>query len=251
MSSDPVFYAAAAAAVFLFGFAKGGFGGGLGIVAVPLLAAVTTPAHAVAILLPLLWLMDAMGICVYRREWQPKVVAVMLPGALAGVAAGGLAFGYLPEWTVRLVVGLVAILFAADHFRRRSGLVEAKQHRPAAGAFWGSVAGFTSTIAHAGGPPANVYMLPLRMAKRTFVGSTIILFAAVNAAKAIPYTALGLFDRESLLVSSLLIPVAALGMVTGIRAQGLVSEKLFYTLCHGLVMVTGIKLVFDALTSAV
>lgn len=151
---------------------------------------------------------------------------------------------------MRLVVGLIAILFAADYFRRRFGTTEAKQHHAVAGAFWGSVAGFTSTIAHAGGPPANVYVLPLRMAKRTFVGSTIILFAAVNAAKAIPYTALGLFDCDSLLVSSLLIPVAAAGMVTGIRAQGLLSERLFYTICYGLVMVTGIKLIFDALTSA-
>lgn len=81
MSTDPVLYAAAAAAVFLFGIAKGGFGGGLGIIAVPLLAAVTTPAQAVAIMLPLLWLMDAMGIYLYRHEWQPKVVAVMLPCA--------------------------------------------------------------------------------------------------------------------------------------------------------------------------
>ena len=46
MSSDPIFWIYAIIAVTLVGISKGGFGGGLGVVGVPLLAMTTSPATA-------------------------------------------------------------------------------------------------------------------------------------------------------------------------------------------------------------
>ncbi|HRY23794.1 MAG TPA: sulfite exporter TauE/SafE family protein [Geminicoccaceae bacterium] len=248
MIDDPAFYLAAIPAVLIFGISKGGFGGGLGIAAVPLMAIVVSPARAAGILLPLLVLMDLIGLFAYRRHWDRRVVKVMLPGALLGILIGGLAFGYLDDDVVRVVLGLIAVGFTADYFLRDKSRIAARPQRRVAGAFWGCVAGFTSTIAHAGGPPANIYLLPLKLDKSIFVGTMVVLFSAVNAAKIVPYASLGLFDAANLTTSLVLAPVAAIGMLAGIWLHGKVDQLLFYRLCYVFVLLTGLKLVYDGLT---
>ncbi len=241
------FYLAAIPAVLIFGISKGGFGGGLGIAAVPLMAIVVAPSDAAGILLPLLVLMDLIGLYAYRRRWDRRVVAVMLPGALAGILLGSLAFGYLNDDVVRVVLGLIAVGFTADYFLRDKSRIEARPQRPVAGAIWGSLAGFTSTIAHAGGPPANIYLLPLKLDKSIFVGTMVVLFAAINAAKVLPYAVLGLLDWTNLATSLTLAPVAALGMLAGLWLHDKVDQLLFYRLCYVFVLLTGLKLVYDGL----
>jgi uncharacterized membrane protein YfcA len=248
MIDDPAFYLVAIPAVLIFGISKGGFGGGLGIAAVPLMAIVVSPSRAAGILLPLLVLMDLIGLWAYRRSWDRRVVRVMLPGALLGIIIGGLAFGYLDDDVVRVVLGLIAVGFTADYFLRDKSRIAARPQRKAAGAFWGGLAGFTSTIAHAGGPPANIYLLPLKLDKSIFVGTMVVLFSAVNAAKIVPYASLGLFDAANLTTSLVLAPVAAIGMLAGIWLHGKVDQVLFYRLCYVFVLLTGLKLVHDGLT---
>ncbi len=247
MIDDPAFYLAAIPAVLIFGISKGGFGGGLGIAAVPLMAIVAPPSTAAGILLPLLMLMDLIGLYAYRHRWDRRVVRIMLPGALLGILAGGLAFGYLDDDVVRIVLGLIAVGFTGDYFLRDKSRIEARPQRPVAGAFWGSLAGFTSTIAHAGGPPANIYLLPLKLDKSIFVGTMIVLFAAINAAKLLPYAALGLLDWTNLSTSAALAPVAAIGMLAGLWLHDKVDQLLFYRLCYVFVLLTGLKLVYDGL----
>ncbi|MEZ5823809.1 MAG: sulfite exporter TauE/SafE family protein [Geminicoccaceae bacterium] len=245
MISDPYFYLAAIPALLIFGISKGGFGGGLGIVAVPLMALVVSPADAAGLLLPLLCLMDAIGIVRYRRSFDRHSLFSMMPGALLGILLGSLAFGYLPEHLVRLVLGIVALLFGADHFLRGGGSGPARPKSTPGAAFWGTIAGVTSTIAHSGGPPANMYLLPLKLDKTIFVGTMVVLFTAINLFKIPPYVALGLYDARILLTCLVLAPVAAAGMLLGIRLHGNVEERLFYRICYGLVLATGLKLVFD------
>lgn len=247
MISDPFFYLAAVPAILIFGISKGGFGGGLGIVAVPMMALVVSPADAAALLLPLLCLMDMIGIVRYRRSFDRHSLFCMLPGALLGVAVGSLAFGYLSEQMVRLILGVVALVFGADYFLRGGGSRPAREKNATRGAFWGAISGVTSTIAHSGGPPANMYLLPLKLDKTFFVGTMTVLFTAVNLSKLPPYIALGLFDGTILVTCLALAPVAAAGMITGIRLHGVVNEILFYRICYGLVLATGVKLTFDGL----
>ncbi|MCB2053981.1 MAG: sulfite exporter TauE/SafE family protein [Geminicoccaceae bacterium] len=245
MLDDPAFYLAAVPALLIFGISKGGFGGGLGIVAVPMMALVISPADAAALLLPLLCLMDVIGLVNYRRHWDNDVLRSMLPGAIAGILLGSLAFGYFPERVVRLMLGLISLAFAGEYFLRGRRVTTPRPQQPLLGAFWGALAGLTSTLAHAGGPPANMYLLPLRLDKTVFVGTMVVLFATVNALKLPPYVLLGLYDADILTACLLLAPVAAVGMVAGITLHHRVDERLFYRICYGLVFGTGLKLTWD------
>ncbi len=243
--TDPWFYAAAVPAVLVAGISKGGFGGGVGFVSVPLIAMVISPIQAAAVMLPILCLMDVFGLWAYRATWDRRNVAIMVPGALAGIAVGAFTFRYLDDDLVRLMIGTIAVVFALYYW---FGGARARRQRPAsigAGGLWSAVAGFTSFVAHAGGPPVQVYLLPQRMDKTLFVGTTVIFFFVVNYAKLVPYAIIGQFTAENLGTALVLAPLAPFGMRLGIRLHGVVSQALFYRLCYGALTITGTKLIWD------
>ncbi len=243
--TDPWFYAAAVPAVLVAGVSKGGFGGGVGFVSVPLMAMAISPIQAAAVMLPVLCLMDVFGLWAYRATWDRRNVAIMVPGALAGIAVGALTFRYLDDDLVRLMIGTIAVVFALYYW---FGGARARRQRPASigvGGLWSAVAGFTSFVAHAGGPPVQVYLLPQRMDKTLFVGTTVIFFFVVNYAKLVPYAMIGQFSAENLATALVLAPLAPIGMRLGIRLHDVVSQALFYRLCYGALTITGTKLIWD------
>lgn len=242
---DPWFYAAAVPAIILTGISKGGFGSGIGGVAVPLMALVISPAQAAAIMLPILMVMDAVGLFAYRGTWDRAVMSTILPAGLVGIAIGWLTFRYLNEYAIRLLLGAIAIGFVANVLIRR-GLPKAKPGA-AKGRFWSMVSGFTSFVAHAGGPPLNVWLIPQRLDKAVFVGTTVVFFAAINAAKVIPYLALGLFDTRNLATSIALFPVAVAGIQLGIFLQRRLSAAGFMKAVYALLFVAGAKLLHDGI----
>ena len=227
---------------------KGGFGGGIGLLSVPLMSLVMPPASAAAIILPLLLLMDAIGVWVYRRHWDRAALVVMLPAAMLGIALGTAAFGLLSDDAVRLLLGIVSVLFAGNWLGGGTQRLQPVRPRPWLGALCGGLAGFTSTLAHAGGPPATLYLLPLRLDKTVFVGTMTMLFAAINLAKLPPYLGLGLFSAEVLGMCAVMAPLAALGMMLGIWLHRRVADSAFYRLCYAMVVIAGIKLVWDGIT---
>jgi uncharacterized membrane protein YfcA len=245
--ADPWFYLIAVPALLVTGISKGGFGGGLGIVAVPLLALVVSPAEAAAILLPLLILMDLIGVRAYWRRFDGHALAVMLPGAVLGIALGGLAFGVLDASATRLIVGLIALAFVAHYFLGGGRLAPARPPNAWLGASCGALAGFTSTIAHAGSPPAALYLLPLKLDKTRFVATNVVLFAAINLLKLVPYAAVGEFTARNLATALVLAPLAPLSMILGMRLHHRIEPTTFYRLCYAFVAITGLKLVYDAL----
>jgi uncharacterized membrane protein YfcA len=245
--ADPWFYLIAVPALLVTGISKGGFGGGLGIAAVPLLALVVSPAEAAAILLPLLILMDLIGVRAYWRRFDPHALAVMLPGAVVGIALGGVAFGVLDAGATRLIVGLIALAFVAHYFLGGGRLAPARPPNAWLGASCGALAGFTSTIAHAGSPPAAIYLLPLKLDKTRFVATNVVLFAAINLLKVVPYAAVGEFTARNLTTALVLAPLAPLSMILGMRLHHRIEPTTFYRLCYAFVAITGLKLVYDAL----
>jgi uncharacterized membrane protein YfcA len=241
-----LYWALVITGVTISALSKGGFGGGLGMASVPLMSWVMPPAQAAAIMLPLLVLMDAIGVWAYRRNWDRRAVIALLPGALAGI--GTLAFGWLSDDMVRILLGGVSILFALDwFFRPAARLGRADRPGPVPGLLLGGAAGFTSTLAHAGGPPANLYLVPLKLDKTVFVGTMTILFAVINLAKLPPYFAIGLFDGTILSTILWMLPVAALAMLAGVWMHHRVSDRWFYPLCVGFVLLTGVKLLWDGI----
>ena len=244
--TDPWFYVAAVPAVLLFGVSKGGFGGGLGIVAVPLMALTIPVAQAAAIMLPVLLAMDIVAVVAYRREWDRANLLILAPAALAGIVIGTLTFRVFDDSVIRVLLGVIAVGFALNHWLRR-GPVEAAGRSAAKGGFWGALSGFTSFVAHAGGPPLSVYLLPQRLEKGVYVGTTVIFFALVNYAKVLPYAWLGQFDSTNLLTALVLSPLAPIGVMAGLRIQQHIDQRLFYLVVYVFLLVAGVQLIFDGL----
>ena len=110
MGHDPIFWAVAVFSVLITGISKGGFGG-LALLAVPLMALVISPIQAAGIMLPILIIMDWVGVLTYRKHWDRTLLLLTLPGAILGIVAGGLLAGYVDDQVVRIVVGVIAVLF--------------------------------------------------------------------------------------------------------------------------------------------
>lgn len=246
--TDPWFYAAAIPAVILVGLSKGGFAGGVGFVGVPLMALVISPVQAAAILLPILCVMDAAALWTWRGVFDRKLLFDMVPGSLLGIALGWLLAASVTMTMIRLVVGLVAIVFVGRWVYvslRRGGDQPAQPNRIAAG-FWGVVSGFTSFVAHVGGPPYQIYALPLRLDPKVLSGTTAIFFAITNAVKLVPYFALGQFDAVNLATSAVLMPIAPLATLAGAWLVRRMRPDWFYLLTYVTVALIGTKLVYDA-----
>jgi hypothetical protein len=242
---DPLFYAVVIPAILLMGISKGGFGGGVGLIATPMVALVTTPTRAAAILLPILCAMDIVGVIAYRRSWDPVNMRILLPGSVLGILLGTATFRFLDESLIRLLLGALALGFVLRYWLARTPQQVPTAPSRRAGSFWATVSGFTSFVAHAGGPPLSVYLLPQNMDKTLFVGTTVVYFTFVNYLKLVPYSLLGQFSGENLLTSLVLSPLAPLGMWLGIWLHRRIDEKLFYQAIYLMLAAVGVKLLYD------
>lgn len=243
MISDPLFYLAAIPAVLLNSISKGGFGGAFGGIAVPLMALVVSPPQAAAIMLPLLCGADLVGMRRYYGRWNVAILRVMLYGGIAGVMLGALTFGRLSENTLRLLVGLIAIAFSLYYF----SIKEITQIMPPptrSGIFWAGLSGYTSFIAHAGGPPAMAWLIPQRLDKLAYVATINGFFMAMNLIKLAPYTLLGQFDAQTLATSLVLMPLVPVGVRAGFWLQSRIDNVRFYQIAQGCLLVSGIQLVW-------
>lgn len=248
MIADPWFYAVAIPAILLMGISKGGFGSGAGLFATPLMALAVPIPQAAAILLPILVVMDVAGLWAYRGVFSRENMKVILVGGVAGVALGALTFRYFDEAWIRLILGGIAIGFVLQRYAMRAGSKPAPRST-AKGFFWSAFAGLTSTIAHAGGPPLSVYLLPQRLDKAVLVGTTVIFFAVINVVKLVPYAWLGLFDARNLSTSLALAALAPVGIWLGVFLMRRTSERLFYRIAYGLLLLVGAKLIWDGLAA--
>jgi uncharacterized membrane protein YfcA len=152
---DPLFLALAIASILISGISKGGFGGGLGILAVPLLALTVSPVEAAAIVAPLLCAMDLVGLRAYWGKWDKRLLLLMIPGAFLGMALAALLFGMITESGMRLFLGLIATVFALHYWSRTLLGRFSPVIRPWMGPVAGAMSGFTSFVAHAGGRPCR------------------------------------------------------------------------------------------------
>ena len=247
MITDPLFYLVAVPAVILFGIAKGGFGSGLGIMAVPLMAMVISPVQAAAILLPILCVMDVVGLWAYRGKWVWPELRILLPASLIGIFAGTMMFEYMSPSRLRLLLGVVAVAFTLHHWlqTRLVKLSEQKLFGPAVGVGAATVAGFTSFIAHSGGPPITMYLLKCGIDRTQFVATTVVFFAVMNYLKLAPYAWLGQFDRDNLMTALVMSPLAPVGMGMGIWLHHRVTDRFFFQLAYAMLFVVGLKLIWD------
>lgn len=245
--ADPWFYAAAIPAVIFVGLSKGGFGGTIAMLGVPIMALVVSPLQAAGIMLPILIVMDIVALLAYKGKADWKSISILLPAAFLGIAIGWTAAAVVSDAFVTLLIGVISIGFVVDYVFRGGRDSQPANHNVTKGAFWGSVAGFTSFISHTGGPPFQMYMLPLRLPPVLFVGTAVIFFASVNFVKLVPYYFLGQFDPTNLATSVALFPVALLATLAGVRLVKIVKAETFYKIIYVFMALIGVKLVYDGM----
>ena len=243
--TDPYFYVVTIPAVLLLGVSKSGFGAGFGSLAVPMMALAVTVPQAAAILMPVLLVMDILGMAAFRKDFDLKLLKFLIPCGLVGIVVGALLFKVLDSATVAGMVGVFTLLFLAQRLLFPPTADSAPPPKWL-GAILTATAGFTSFIAHAGGPPINAYVIPLKMSPVKFTATMAFFFFVINLAKWIPYAWLGLLDTRNMATSLVLLPIAPIGVLVGVRLARRISPVLFYRLVYWGMFLTGVKLVWDA-----
>lgn len=247
---DLMFFALAGPAVLFAGISKGGFGSGAAFAGAAILALAVEPGLALAVMLPMLMLIDVATLRPFWRQWSWPEARVLILGSLPGVVAGAFLYARADADLIRVLIGTIAVFFVLWQVAVGRGIIRARKSPLGLGSglVAGGVAGFTSFVSHAGGPPAAVYLLSRGLGKTQYQATTVIVFFVVNIAKFVPYAALGMFTKETALANIALVPFALLGAWLGVKAHRVIPERLFFALAYVLLLLTGFSLLFQGLT---
>lgn len=237
------FWVLAVIGVFITGVSKSGFAGGVGVITVPLLTLQIGPIRAAALMLPLLLLMDFFSVRAWWGKQLNTHLKLLLPASMLGIFIGYLLFDYLDDKILTFLLGVFSILFAMY------GLLKGSEWKhtasPWVGRISGLIAGFTSFLSHAGGPPLNYYLIPLKLPRAHYLGTAVVFFAGINVAKLLPYALLGQINLENLLIAVILAPVAWVGIRAGLAIQHRLNDEVFYKSILVMLFIVGIKLMAD------
>lgn len=252
MTPDTAFYLTAIPAVILVGLTKGGMGEALSMMGVPLLALVISPVKAAAILLPVLIFMDWVSLFIWRKHGNMQLLLSLLPGALLGIGIGWATAAMVPGEILRLLIGAMTVLFGLRYFYNRlraarGATLVAKQPNRAAAGFWGTLAGYTSFVTHAGGPPFQIYALPLGLDPKEFTGTSVRFFAVLNLVKLGAYASLGQIDTENLWISLTLLPFAPFATMAGAWIVRRMRPETYYPVMYGMALLAGLRLFISGL----
>ena len=247
--SDPVMLTACLIAVAFVGLSKGGLGGAFSLLGVPIMALFMPPLQAAALLLPIYLLMDAVSLWTWRGQWDKRILWQMVPAGLVGITVGWLTASIVSEAAVRLLVGLVALGFVIlTVVRARYKIANtAKGNNPLGAYFWGLLSGFTSFVAHAGGPTFQIHVMPMRMPPGLYTGTSVVFFAVMNSSKIIPYYTLGQFDQQNFSALLPMFPVAIIATLAGAYIVKRMKAEIFYPFMYSMVSIVSIKLILDGI----
>ncbi len=244
--TDPLFYLLAVTAVILLGLSKGGFFG-LGVMGLPLMSLKVPPLQAAAILIPTLMAQDVLTIWSYRRDWSGWNLKLMIPSMTAGIAIGTLFAASLTAAHIRLAVGIIAGLFVARHWLGQRFERLAIQPNATTGIVFGTIGGFTTFLANAGGPAWQVHLLPQKLDKLTYAGTLTMLFAASNWIKLPAYWELGQLTWNNLAVGATLLPVAVGANYVGLWLVRRTPTEIFFRIAYVLMFLISVELIRSSL----
>ena len=236
------------AAIFV-GMGKGGLPVVAGL-AVPSLSLIMSPVAAAGLLLPIYIVSDIFAIRAYRRDYNWQVLKISLIGMSIGVLVGGLTAHIVLEWVVTLMIGLMGLTFSLKQiFKQVDFAKPGKDLNAKVGIIWCTIAGFTSFISHNGGPPWQIFTLPLGLSKSVFVGTSVLAFSYCNLIKAIPYFMLNQMTLVTLKISLYLMIPAAIAVFIGVKIIKIIPENIFFRIVTWTLLLISLKLIYDGLKS--
>ena len=234
--------------VFLICFMKGAFGGGFSIVGIPLLSCVMDPVTAGGLLAPLFIAMDLFALRYWKPStWSKPDLVLLLPGLVIGIALGYLVFRVLDHRAVAIVMAVVTLSFVGIWLVSDPKVVIRPRSSPKAVAA-GLASGVTTMVAHSGGPPLAMYLLPLGLSKEVYAGTTSLFFTVGNAIKAVPWLLLARPAGNVWIVMAACLFAIPSGVWLGWRLHGKLDQRQIYRACHGLLAVTALKLLWDGVS---
>jgi len=236
------------AGVFLICFMKGAFGGGFSIVGIPLLSIVMDPVTAGGLLAPLFIAMDLFALRYWKPStWSKPDLVLLLPGLVIGIGLGYLLFRVMDHRAVAIVMAVTTLIFVALWLLGGSEIMVRPRSSPKAiGA--GLASGITTMVAHSGGPPLAMYLLPLGLSKEIYAGTTSLFFTVGNAIKAVPWLLLVKpAGNVWILMAACLLAIPS-GVWLGWRLHGRLDQQQIFRACYGLLVVTALKLLWDGVS---
>lgn len=239
------FFLIAAFAVIVTGVSKSGFGGGLGVMSVPLMSLFIAPQLAVAILMPILLAMDILIVWQYRQRWSKPVVISLLPGAVVGLTLGALIFQWMSADLIRLSIGVLALFFVAQFYLSRHRSQSPRTSPRSVVFLLGALSGFASFVAHAGGPPVKGFLLRQGLEKSVFVGTNTMFFFSMNAIKSVTYVGMGQLTSDTLMISLYLSPLVFVGVGLGTVLHRVVAQAVFVKVVYAFLFIAGLRLLWD------
>ena len=236
------------AAVYLTTFMKGAFGGGFAIVGIPLMALAVDPVMAGALLALVFCLSDLLALRYWRvSTWSKPDLAILIPGQILGVAAGFVVLSLANRHMIAIAIATLTLAFVASWFLG-GGQVEQRPRNSAKGIAAGFFSGVGSMVAHSGGPPVAMYLLPLGLTKSVYAGTTFMFFVAGNYLKVGPWLLLIEPTPDWWRLLAISLPVIPLGVWSGWRLHEKLDQTQLYRACYALLTVVGIKLLWDGLS---
>jgi uncharacterized membrane protein YfcA len=244
MTADSIIYISAVAlAAFLTGVSKAGLGGTMGVLITPMMALIMPADQAIGLLLPIFILGDIFALIAHWRHWNRSLLWLLIPGGLVGVTLGAYVLTNISTTILQRLLGIFVFLFIL--YRLVEGRVlKALRYRARNWHGWvaGGLAGFTSTLAHAGGPPIVIYLLMQDIAPRVFVATSVLFFAMINWIKVPYYYQAGLFDFAGQMKLLWLAPLVPLGVWVGSRLAQRIDRGIFEWIILVLLGISGVLL---------
>ena len=246
MTVDPLFfYILVAVVAFMIGMDKGGLGGTLGALTTPLLAMVLPPEEVIGLILPFLMLADIFAVSFHWRRWKTKIILLLIPGAVVGVTVSTYLISNAPTQTLRTTLGVIVLIFALYKiFENRIQGLLVYHPRNWHGVLAGTIAGFSSGLAHTGGPPISIYLLLQNLSPRVFISTSVLFFFLLNWIKVPYYWYAGLFDFQHLSEIAWFLPLVPIGVWVGRWGASKVEKKTFDRIVTFLLLVAAVMLIF-------
>lgn len=233
------------AGVFLICFMKGAFGGGFAIVGIPLLSLVMDPVTAGGLLAPLFIAMDLFSLRYWKPStWSKPDLKLLVPGLVVGIGVGYVLFRFLDHRAIAIVMAIITLSFVALWFKS-GGQVKVRPRSSPKAVAAGFSSGITTMVAHSGGPPLAMYLLPLGLSKQLYAGTTSMFFSVGNILKAVPWLLLARPTGQVWILMGICLLAIPSGVWLGWRLHEKLDQRQMYRTCYGLLIVTALKLLWD------
>ncbi len=239
-----VFYVMTAVVAFLIGLAKGGLGGTLGVLAVPMMTLVMPPEQVLGLLLPILMFADIFAVWLHWKNWNMKLVLLLIPGSIVGVTIGTWFITKAPTRELEIGIGVIVLLFAIYKLFEKRILGSPDYHlKNWHGLVAGTVTGFSSSLAHTGGPPVSIYLLLQDVTPEVFIATSALFFFILNWIKVPYYLYAGLFNWQRLWQVVFLAPLLPFGVWVGKWGANKVDKETFEKIIVALLVLGAILLI--------